>query len=869
MFPPGDDVATITITTIDDDVLDRGETLTLRLTDVTSLQNQGLAVVTAGEASTTIVDGGSVTWSVADISVEEGDAVIFTVTLSALVQNDVTLTYRTADGSATAGSDYTAVSNGRLTVTGGNSSATFMVATLDDRVAESTETFTVRLELSNAPAGVEPQSEEAQASITDNDLALLPVPDVTMTEGETEVIPLTFDPAPQEPVTLRYETGSGTATHGVDYVIALPDGTSLRPQGTFTLPAGTQAAAVAVRALDDSLAEATETLTAELWTAPASGQPSMLGMVKVTIEDNDELSASVTVPESVAEGETARFTVTLGGGTSTADVVVTYSVGGTATKDKDYNDPGDRLVIPAGQSSGTIPIQTNTDDEIEPDETLVVTLDDAQTANGTARVGSPSSATTTIQDVVYHSINRVNQALLPSVARASAASALEAVSWRMAEAAQGDPPAATADLSGLTGLYRALQANERALQDGSYDLARVLGGSSFLVPLSSHDQDSGSGVGVAVWGGGDFRSIGGGEEGAVDWDGSAWSARLGADLRFIDSLLTGLAISWTSGALDYEDGTPRDDREGTYASWLISAHPYVGWTTPDFGLWATGGFGWGGVTIDDSEADAQEADATQWSVGAGGSVTLLSTDSFIAGGTTAVKLKAEGFLAGATVAENEAKTIAELTVGVNQARAAIEASHAQHFAGGGSLRPSLEIGGRFDGGDGETGAGLEVGGGLTYADPGSGLTVAGIGRALVVRDGNYSEWGLSGLIQLDPNAAGHGLMMSVRPTFGVTASGVSGLWEHGTLDLLSGGEAAGGRVEAEIGYGLAAFGTAGVLTPYAGASLTDAGAHSLSLGGRLELGPAFDLILEAERSDSANPDTEPVYDVTLEGSFRW
>ena len=144
-------------------------------------------------------------------------------------------------------------------------------------------------------------------------------------------------------------------------------------------------------------------------------------------------------------------------------------------------------------------------------------------------------------------------------------------------------------------------------------------------------------------------------------------------------------------------------------------------------------------------------------------MTLLSTDWFIAGGTTAVKLKAEGFLAGATVAENEAKTIAELTVGVNQARAAIEASHAQHFAGGGSPRPSLEIGGRFDGGDGETGAGLEVGGGLTYADPGSGLTVAGIGRALVVRDGNYSEWGLSGLIQLDPNAAGHGLMMSAQP----------------------------------------------------------------------------------------------------------
>ena len=252
---------------------------------------------------------------------------------------------------------------------------------------------------------------------------------------------------------------------------------------------------------------------------------------------------------------------------------------------------------------------------LEPDETLVVTLTEATTTAGMARVGSPRSATTRIEDPVFHSINR--------------------------------PPAAPADLAGLADFHRALQANERALQDGSYDLAQVLGGSSFLVPLSSHDGASGSGVDAAVWGGGDFRMIGGGDqedEDSVVWVDPVWSARLGADLRFVDSLLTGLAVSWASGALDYVDEIPRNDREGTYASWLISAHPYVGWTTPDFGLWATGGFGWGGVTIDDSDEDmeAQEADLTQWSVGAGASVTLLSTDWFIAGGTTALKLKAEG-----------------------------------------------------------------------------------------------------------------------------------------------------------------------------------------------------------------------------------
>ena len=868
----GQTSGTITIVAKADGVLDPSETLVLTLTDDTSALGTGLVVVdpTAGAASTTIADEGSVTWSVAINSVEEGDPVIFTVTLSALVQDDVTLTYSTRDGTAMADDDYTAVLNGTVTVTGGSREATFTVATEDDSAGEATETFTVQLRLSSAPAGVEPPSGTATATITDDDIRLVPVSPVTITEGETRPITLTLEQALRTDVKVRYTLGSGTTAEEEDFsIIGLPAGVTPDAQGALTLPVDFLSGDITVLAVDDSLAESTEVLVLLLLTVPPSGQQAAtLGTIQITIEDNDELSASVTVPEAVAEGEVAPFKVTLRGGESTAPVVVSYTVGGTAKAPGDYTAPSGSLTIQSGESSGRISIQTNTDNEIEADETLVVTLTAVQTDNGTARVGSPRSATTAIQDEAFHSLNRVNQTLLPGVVRASAASALEAVSWRMAEAAQGDPPA-SADLAGLTGLYRALLANERALQDGSYELAKVLGGSSFLVPLSSHDGDSDSQVGIAVWGGGDFRTIGGGDVDTVDWDGSVWSARLGADMRFVDSLLTGIAVSWASGALDYVDATPRDDREGTYATWLVSAHPYVGWTSPDFGLWASGGFGYGGVTLDDSEEDAQEADLTQWSVGAGGSVTLLSTDWFIAGGTTAVKLKAEGFLAGATVAENESKVIQELTVGVNQARAAIEASHAQHFAGGGSLRPSLEIGGRFDGGDGETGAGMEVGGGLTYADPGSGLTVAATGRALVVRDGNYGEWGLSGLIQLDPNAAGHGLMMSVRPTFGVTASGVSGLWEHGTLDLLSGGEAAGGRVEAEIGYGLAAFGTAGVLTPYAGASLTDAGAHSLSLGGRLELGPAFDLTLELERSDSADPETAAEHDLTLEGTFSW
>ena len=156
-------------------------------------------------------------------------------------------------------------------------------------------------------------------------------------------------------------------------------------------------------AVDDSLAEGTEALVLALLTVPASGQPASLGTIQITIEDNDELSASVTVPETVTEGEVALFMVKLGGGTSTADVMVSYTVSGTAKAPGDYTAPSGSLTIQSGESSDRISIQTNTDNEIEPDETLVVTLTAVQTDNGTARVGSPRSATTAIQDPVFHS----------------------------------------------------------------------------------------------------------------------------------------------------------------------------------------------------------------------------------------------------------------------------------------------------------------------------------------------------------------------------------------------------------------------------------------------------------------------------------
>ena len=460
-IPVDQTTGTITIATVEDDVLDRGETLIVRLSDETTVLGSGLVVVGTREAATTILDSTLVRVTVSDATPDEGEMAAFAVELSDPVEAPVILEYSTADGNrlvpsapaATAASgDYTAVTAGRLTIAGSQTSATISIATGDDQDGEPDETFTLNLLLApGSPAGVELVTTTATATIRDDDLKLGDVPSETVREGEVATITWPVEVTPQNDSTLNYRTVDGTATAGDDFTAAR--------SGTVQVRAGATSVTVTVATLSDDDVEGNETFTVILTGAAEERRTT------VTIEDADELVASVTrVAEAVAEGETARFTVTLGGGTSTADVVVSYSVGGTAKAPDDYTAPSGSLTIGTGQASGTIAIETKTDDEIEPDETLVVTLDNAET-KGAARVGSPSSATTTIQDVVYHSINRVNQALLPSVARASAASALEAVSWRMAEAAQGR------SASGYGGPRRA----DRALPGAAGERAGVAG----------------------------------------------------------------------------------------------------------------------------------------------------------------------------------------------------------------------------------------------------------------------------------------------------------------------------------------------------------------------------------------------------------
>ena len=177
-FAPNETKMTISVPVLDDDIEDTPETLTLTLSNP-SPKYPGTGPLNAGthisdtEAIGTIrnsEDGAEPsTLSVADAETAEaeGETLDFVVTLDPAAAGTVTVDYATADGTATAGDDYTAAS-GTLTFEEGETTKTVTVAVVPDTVNENLETVT--LTLSNA-AGADLSDAAATGTIRDADAA--------------------------------------------------------------------------------------------------------------------------------------------------------------------------------------------------------------------------------------------------------------------------------------------------------------------------------------------------------------------------------------------------------------------------------------------------------------------------------------------------------------------------------------------------------------------------------------------------------------------------------------------------------------------------------------------------------------------------
>ena len=204
-------------------------------------------------------------------------------------------------------------------------------------------------------------------------------------------------------------------------------------------------------------------------------------------------------------------------------------------------------------------------------------------------------------------------------------------------------------------------------------------------------------------------------------------------------------------------------------------------------VWGILGYGTGALTLEVEDKESWTTDTTMGMAAAGArGVVVPAPES----GSVEVALRTDAQLVRMTseaARGSDGGNLAATEGDTSRLRVMLEGSRAFALEGGGALTPSLEVGLRHDGGDAETGTGIEVGGGLSYTDPATGITVDAKARGLVAHeDTDYTEWGASGSVRIEPDASGRGLSLTLAPSCGAervwSAGEARGLAPKGTVD---------------------------------------------------------------------------------------
>jgi len=319
---------------------------------------------------------------------------VFTVTLSQPSSQAVTVQYATANGTAIAGSDYTAAA-GTITFAPGETTRTIAVPVTRDLASESTETFT--LLLSNA-AGATLTRTSAIATVQDDDNVSAPPPSVTignvsLAEGNTGATTarfiVTLSAAASGPVTIVYATADGMAAAGSDYAAKT---------GTLSFAAGETTKTIDVLVAGDTQVEADETFLVRL--TSAAGATIATAQATGTIANDDQPPpvptfsiGNATATERNSGTVNMVFTVTLSQASTSAVTVRYATADGTAIAGSDYNAATGTLTFAAGVTSRTVTVAVRGDTLVEGAETFRVLL-----SNATGATIASGTGTGTITD---------------------------------------------------------------------------------------------------------------------------------------------------------------------------------------------------------------------------------------------------------------------------------------------------------------------------------------------------------------------------------------------------------------------------------------------------------------------------------------
>ena len=703
-----------------------------------------------------------------------------------------------------------------------------------------------------------------------------------VTEGASASFTLTAAPAPASDLDVTVSVGQeGAFVHS-----------SALGARTVTIPAGGTSATLELLTMDDGTDEPDGAIAATL----AGGAGYTLGdaaRATVTVTDNDEdKNPGLVTKRAIArEGtdEAVAFTIRLDRPAShrvtvdwaTADGADAWAGTAPATAGADYTASSGTLTFAPGETWKTVAVPILDDAVDEGMEHFLLRFSNPVGATLAARYRETQG--------LIRNDDHLQSTWLSRFGRTAGSQVADAVSERLSG---GLSPGAHATLAGrpldlagaedgtvltdaMTALALALGAREAPPEGAEGPLARhdaegpslrnapaatiaarsatgreILRGSSFHVSR---------GAGLSAWGRvahGRFDGVQADGTGRTRLDGEVTTGILGVDAEW-KRLLAGVAVSLSEGEGRFESPGADVGASGDVESTMTTVSPYArvslsGRVT----AWGLAGRGTGGMTLrfDDGSMAPVRTDLSMRLGAIGARGALLEQD---ASGGMDLALKADALFV-RTESEAVANSVATGT-DASRVRLVLEAGRAFGMGGGATLRPSLELGLRRDGGDAETGTGVEIGGGLAWSDPSSRVTAALRARALAAHAASgYGEWGVSGTLRIEPDRRGRGLSLSLASGVGAEAGGADAVWSARNAAALVPGAASdpSARLDAEVGYGLPAAGGRFTGTPYAGLSATDA-EQGARVGWRLTRPSdpeAFRLDVEAGRREASGGD---------------
>ncbi|MEH0084474.1 Calx-beta domain-containing protein, partial [Vibrio antiquarius] len=420
---PANDVSfSVTVNTIDDDLFEGAETLTLSgktATQITSAMGTGTLLDDGSGPGPDPDDDRPTVAAITSTTVNEGDIATLDVTLSNESTTNTTVNMMLTDGSAEGGVDYTDTSvtityeSGGIEVVTVNPDGSFIVdvpandttysvsvSTTDDDLFEGPETFTLSGNTDNQVGSV-----IGTGTIVDDGSGPGPDPDddrptvaaitdAIVSEGELATLEVTLSNGSTTNTIVNMTLANGTAEGGSDYTnttvtVTYADSStdviSVNPDGTFDVivPALDTTFSVTMVTLNDDIYEGDENFTL----SGATTVQTTAAVGTVTINDDADIPTATEITDiQVVEGNDAKFNVTLSNASAVAIMVSMSLLDGTAVAGDDFN-----------ATSVTITYADNTTEVI------------AVNPDGTFDVSVPASDTNfsvtvnTVEDQIYES----------------------------------------------------------------------------------------------------------------------------------------------------------------------------------------------------------------------------------------------------------------------------------------------------------------------------------------------------------------------------------------------------------------------------------------------------------------------------------